>query len=565
MQLLLPGPTPESFSNDHNDDNSSLPPVDPLAYQSQPFSDQRQQWDYAQNHNDWEALLRLTSTWSPYNHDVPGDHSFADPNFSFDSNSYTSSQGPEPSTSYSESDSVTHQAPSGMLGSQTVADSFSADPYQGQLLQQQWDAQSRDDLEALVLRSPSTCQWSPPYNVPGNHSFSGTQHLVLADPNSFYTDSYTSPRGPEPSTSYSESDSVTHQAPSGMSFSQTVEPPAADSFTGVEINARLSVSRLNANLPLHQFDPYRKSDRNVRHRDNLVITSCSAIQTTSSSIPSDSNMDVAPGPSRSVTITLPSDSNLDVGPSPSRSATVTPVPPPPRLGLGSLKRLLLESHKHFKCAMFNCDDGFSMHTETLKGQARGSLDAVFGKKNLDLIEWASSGLRACEVDKITQSQKFVRDVIKDCLGSCCETLYGVWNAFSEMSEQNFIAFIADLLTGEEYLNGPIQVEGVIRNIPFGHVGVSTSARQLLYSGLRYEQYISPNLNLKPLLTFVGLVIAWVLSQHQTGTFVKLGFAFSDERTKLHDRLQKTFEKLTPAELKALTIHIFTKRGVPPNI
>ncbi|KAG1841203.1 hypothetical protein F4604DRAFT_1939611 [Suillus subluteus] len=55
-----------------------------------------------------------------------------------------------------------------------------------------------------------------------------------------------------------------------------------------------------------------------------------------------------------------------------------------------------------------------------------------------------------------------------------------------MSEQNFIAFIADLLTGEEYLNGPIQVEGVICNIPFGHVGVSTSARQLLYSGLRYE-------------------------------------------------------------------------------
>ncbi|KAG1841204.1 hypothetical protein F4604DRAFT_1939614 [Suillus subluteus] len=286
MQLLLPGPTPESFSNDHDDDNSSLPPVDPLAYQSQPFSDQRQQWDYAQNHNDWEALLRSTSTWSPYNHDVPGNHSFADPNFSFDSNSYTSSQGPEPSTSYSESDSVTHQAPSGMLGSQTIeapaADSFSVDPYQGQSLQQQWDAQSRDDLEALVLRFAN---------------FSGTQHLVLA-------------------------------------------------------------------------------------------------------------LDVAPGPSRSVTITLPSDSNLDVGPSPSRSATVTPVPPPPQLGLGSLKRLLLESRKHFKRAMFNCDDGFSMHTETLKGQAHGSLDAVFGKKNLDLIEWASSGLGACEVDKITQCHEF---------------------------------------------------------------------------------------------------------------------------------------------------------------
>ncbi|KAG1895863.1 uncharacterized protein F5891DRAFT_1193677 [Suillus fuscotomentosus] len=52
---------------------------------------------------------------------------------------------------------------------------------------------------------------------------------------------------------------------------------------------------------------------------------------------------------------------------------------------------------------------------------------------------------------------------------CCESLYGIWDALGEMSEQDFIAFIADLLTGEKFLNGPIEVEGVMRNIPFGHV------------------------------------------------------------------------------------------------
>jgi hypothetical protein len=105
----------------------------------------------------------------------------------------------------------------------------------------------------------------------------------------------------------------------------------------------------------------------------------------------------------------------------------------------------------------------------------------------------------------------------------------------------------------------------MRNIPFGNLGVRTSARQLLYSRLRYERYISPGFNLEPLLTFVGLVIAWVLSQHKSGTFIKLGFILNFDRVELHKRLRKSFQKLTPAELRALTIHTFTHRGVPPNI
>lgn len=136
-----------------------------------------------------------------------------------------------------------------------------------------------------------------------------------------------------------------------MSASQTVEPPAADSpsFTDVEINfARLSVPRLNASLPLHRFEPYRRSDRNTRHRDGPITDHDSAIKTTSNSMPSYSDLDMAPGPSRT-------------------SVTVTPLPLPPRLGLGSLSRLLLEAREHFKRVIFNRNNGFSMTADILRG------------------------------------------------------------------------------------------------------------------------------------------------------------------------------------------------------
>ncbi|KAG2051627.1 hypothetical protein BDR06DRAFT_973722, partial [Suillus hirtellus] len=408
----------------------------------------------------------------------------------------------EPGPFQPYSDLVTHQAPS--------ANSFSVDRSQSQQLQRQWDAQSHDDdrREALLGRSQSTSGWSP-YNISasGSHTSPGTQHLALADPTSFGADSHTSSSSREPGPSKSHSDSVTHQAPSGT---------PADRVSGVEIDTRLlTVPRLNVSLPLHRFNPYRRPGAIQASRDPILL-----------------------------------DSNLEmVGPS--HSVTVTPPPLPLRRGLYSLLMLLLRSREHFTCFIFNDRDGFLMDADTLK---------------VDLIEWASGEPGVLEVCKIIQTQKFIKDEIRDCLAMCCESLYGIWDALGEMSEQDFIAFIADLLTGEKFLNGPIEVEGVMRNIPFGHVGMRTSVRHLLYSGLRYEQYISPSLNLEPLLTFVGLAIAWVLSQHKSGTFVKIGFVSSSpDRVELHKRLRKIFQKLTPAELRALTIHIFTQRGVPPNI
>jgi hypothetical protein len=78
-------------------------------------------------------------------------------------------------------------------------------------------------------------------------------------------------------------------------------------------------------------------------------------------------------------------------------------------------------------------------------------------KTVDLIEWASSSLGTLEINKIIQTQKFIKDEIRDCLGMCCESLYGVWDALGRMPEQDFIAFIEDLLTEERFLIGPIEV------------------------------------------------------------------------------------------------------------
>ncbi|KAG1759128.1 hypothetical protein EDD22DRAFT_956214 [Suillus occidentalis] len=490
MQPLPPPPTSKSFNDDRDDDDddSSLDPT----FRSHPsVSQQHQNWE-AGTYNDWEALLNSPSTWSPYN--IPAIH----PSFSADWQLQTS-PGPEPPTSHTESNLVTRQTPSVSPGSQTVATAhrFSGDPFQRQpeLLKRPFVAQSRDDWEAL-LRSPPPRSPSP-YNIPGNHSFSSTHRLVaLADPSSIYADSYTSPPKPQPSAS----DPVVHQEPPGMPGPHTIE-----------LNTRLlSVPRLNTSLPLHRFVPYPKSGRNSnadRRDSDWAIANYSTTQTTSSLTPPDLNLDVAPGPSSGVSVT----------------AMVPPPPQPARLGLYHLPKLLLDSREHFKRAIFNHNDGFSMDGDTLRELARCSLDTTFGPDNLDLIDWANGGAGTLEVNKISQSQKFVRDEIKNCLGACCESIYGVWNAFSQMSQKDFVDFIADLIKEEKFLNGPIEVDGVTRDISFGNIAVCTSAKQLLYSGLHYRQYISPDFNLEPLLTFTGLVIAWVLSQHSSGTFVKTGF------------------------------------------
>lgn len=247
---------------------------------------------------------------------------------------------------------------------------------QSQPLQRQRGAQTPDDWETLVCL-PST--WSDLPLDPGIHTFPGTQHLALEDPNSFYANLYLSPREPEPFALHG--DSVTQQAVSGpgMSSSEMVgkhcrftlnsvadsEPPAADSFTGVDINVKLSAPRLNASLPLHRFHPYLKPGSNAQHHDTA-----GANQTSRNPIPSDLNLSMA-GPShRGIATPLP-------------VPLPVPVPPPlpSRLGMGSLGILLLRTREHFTCEMLNRHDGFLMKGEILKSLARCSLETTFGRNN----------------------------------------------------------------------------------------------------------------------------------------------------------------------------------------
>lgn len=89
--------------------------------------------------------------------------------------------------------------------------------------------------------------------------------------------------------------------------------------------------------------------------------------------------------------------------------------------------------------------------------SRITQDQVLTIETVDLIEWASGPSGTAEVDKIIQTQRTMRDEIRDCLGACCKSLYGIWDAFSARSEEDFIAFITDLLTDEKFLNGSIMV------------------------------------------------------------------------------------------------------------
>jgi hypothetical protein len=149
------------------------------------------------------------------------------------------------------------------------------DQCQSQQLQQQWDIQRHDDLQEAVLgRLQSTSDWSP-YDISASssHTFS--------------------------------SDLVTHKAPSGMPGSWTVsrhcpftpnyvtnlEPPAADSFTGVKTSTRLlTIPQLNTSLPLYWFNPYCRPDHDVQDH-NRIITSPDAVQASCNSTPL--NLDMA--------------------------------------------------------------------------------------------------------------------------------------------------------------------------------------------------------------------------------------------------------------------------------
>ncbi|KAG1840102.1 hypothetical protein C8R48DRAFT_679647 [Suillus tomentosus] len=135
----------------------------------------------------------------------------------------------------------------------------------------------------------------------------------------------------------------------GMSSSEIV----ADSFTGIDINIKLSAPWLNSSLSLHCFHPYLKLGSNAQHHDTA-----GANQTSRNPIPLDLNLGMAGLSHRGIVMPLP-------------------LPLPSLLGIGSLGKLLLRTCKHFTCEMLNHNDGFLVKEEILKSLAHCSLKTMF--------------------------------------------------------------------------------------------------------------------------------------------------------------------------------------------
>ncbi|KAG1901203.1 uncharacterized protein F5891DRAFT_1187899 [Suillus fuscotomentosus] len=415
-RALASGAASESSNNDYDDSDDFKLSLD-LAY-GQSHDDRS---------SDWKALPYPShDDRSQHSHIFPGaqgDLALANPTSFSNADLYTSNSHRESEPSF-HSDSVAHQASlAGVPGLQTISDSFSMDRRQGQSqLYRQQEAQNYEDWVAL---SNSSRIWLP-YNVPGSRStFLGTQHL---DPNKFYANCY-SPQEPGPFQPYS--DLVTHQAPS--------EPRVANSF---------SVDRSQSQQLQRQWDAQS-------HDDDRWEALLGRSQSTSGWSPyniSASGSHTSPGtqhlaladPTSFGADSHTSSSSREPGPSKSHSDSVTHQAPSGTpadrvSGVEIDTRLLTVPRLNVSLPLHR------FHPYRRPGAVQASRDPILLDSNLEM------------------------DEIRDCLAMCCKSLYGIWDALGEMSEQDFIAFIADLLTGEKFLNGPIEVEGVMRNIPFGHV------------------------------------------------------------------------------------------------
>ncbi|KAG2063417.1 hypothetical protein BDR04DRAFT_1123277 [Suillus decipiens] len=84
-------------------------------------------------------------------------------------------------------------------------------------------------------------------------------------------------------------------------------------------------------------------------------------------------------------------------------------------------------------------------------------------------------------------------------------------------------FIEDLVRDYAYLKGPINVQGTIVNLPFGHKAVTGFVKHLLFHDRQYWRYISSTKNLEPIISYSSTLHSWALSEMSTGCFSALDF------------------------------------------
>ncbi|KAG0696978.1 hypothetical protein DFH29DRAFT_879009 [Suillus ampliporus] len=185
------------------------------------------------------------------------------------------------------------------------------------------------------------------------------------------------------------------------------------------------------------------------------------------------------------------------------------------------------------------------------------------RQSVDLFEWAVDANPAAkaEIDKMYQTVKFIKEVVRDVVQISTVMNYGIYAALASKPAADMIAFISQLTHQHLYLYGPVMVKGNMQTVAFGHEGIVNAAQYLLFSNHNFKEYIAnPSQGLEALLIFIAFVEEWIFSQYSTGSFVDSSLTFLKDRRKLLLELETIFQSLDGHLRHALAVVIYTRGG-----